>query len=102
MCDGISGGQIALKEIGIPIRKYFSYEIKLTAIQTTQLNFPSTIQLGDVNEFNISQLDGEQIDLFLCGSPCQDMSLINANKALATTAHIITVNPVGISFNTGA
>lgn len=76
----MSGGQIALKEVGIPVRKYFSYEIKPTAIKTTQLNFPNTIQLGDVNKFDISQLECEEIDLFLCGSPCQDMSLINNNK----------------------
>lgn len=80
LCDGMSGGQIALKELGIPVRKYFSYEIKATAIQTTQLNFPNTIQLGDVNQFDMSQLEREQIDLFLCGSPCQDMSLMNINN----------------------
>lgn len=77
LCDGISGGQIALKELGIPIHKYFSYEIKPTAIKTTQLNFPNTIQLGDVTKFSIDSLQGESIDLFLCGSPCQNMSLIN-------------------------
>ena len=73
----MSGGQIALKELGLPIHKYFSYEIKPTAIQTTQLNFPDTIQLGDVRNFNINDLQNETIDLFLCGSPCQNMSLIN-------------------------
>ena len=73
----MSGGQIALKELGIPIHKYFSYEIKPTAVQTTQLNFPNTIQLGDVRDFDINDLQNETIDLFLCGSPCQNMSLIN-------------------------
>lgn len=73
----MSGGQIALKELGIPIYKYFSYEIKPTAVQTTQLNFPNTIQLGDVRDFDINDLQNETIDLFLCGSPCQNMSLIN-------------------------
>ena len=73
----MSGGQIALKELGISIHKYFSYEIKPTAIKTTQLNFPNTIQLGDLTQFDISQLQEEKIDLLLCGSPCQNMSLIN-------------------------
>jgi len=73
----MSGGQIALKELGIPINKYFSYEIKPSAIKVTQLNFPNTIQLGDVRNFDISDLQNEDIDLFLCGSPCQNMSLIN-------------------------
>lgn len=77
LCDGISGGQIAIKELGIPIHKYFSYEIKPTAVKVTQLNFPDTIQLGDLTQFDISHLQNEKIDLLLCGSPCQNMSLIN-------------------------
>ena len=77
LCDGMSGGQIALKELGIEVDTYFAFEIKNTAIKTTQLNFPNTIQLGDVNDFDISILNDKHIDLFLCGSPCQNMSLIN-------------------------
>ena len=77
LCDGMSGGQIALKELGIEVDTYFAFEIKNTAIKTTQLNFPNTIQLGDVSDFDISMLQGKHIDLFLCGSPCQNMSLIN-------------------------
>lgn len=64
----------------IPIHKYFAYEIKPTAIAVTQLNFPNTIQLGNVQNFSINQLLGEKIDLLLCGSPCQNMSLININE----------------------
>ena len=79
LCDGMSCGQIALKNLGIKIDKYFAFEIKKHAIETTQLNFPNTIQLGDVNNFDIDMLQGEEIDLFLCGSPCQNMSLININ-----------------------
>lgn len=79
LCDGMSGGQIALKELGIPIYKYYAYEIKPTAIEVTQLNFPNTIQLGDVNKFDYKIFENEKVDLLLCGSPCQDMSLININ-----------------------
>lgn len=74
------GGQIALKQLHIPIHKYFAYEIKSTAIAVTQLNFPNTIQLGNVQNFSINQLLGEKIDLLLCGSPCQNMSLINIHE----------------------
>lgn len=80
LCDGMSGGQVALKELGIKVDNYYSFEIKPTAIKTTQLNFPKTIQLGDVNDFNISMLNGNHIDLLLCGSPCQNMSLINITQ----------------------
>lgn len=79
LCDGMSGGQIALKELGIPVHKYYAYEIKPTAIKVTQLNFPNTIQLGDVNKFDYKIFENEKVDLLLCGSPCQDMSLININ-----------------------
>lgn len=77
LCDGMSCGQIALQKLDIPIKKYFSFEVKKTAIDTTQLNFPNTIQLGDVNDFDIEMFNGMDIDLFLCGSPCQNMSFMN-------------------------
>ena len=47
MYDGMSCGQIALKEMGCNIVKYYATEIDKYAIQTTQENFPDTIQLGD-------------------------------------------------------
>ena len=47
MYDGMSCGQIALKELGCNIVKYYATEIDKYAIQTTQENFPNTIQLGD-------------------------------------------------------
>lgn len=47
MYDGMSCGRIALKELGANIVKYYATEIDKYAIQTTQANFPDTIQLGD-------------------------------------------------------
>lgn len=46
--DGMSCGQIALRELGIPVENYFASEIDKFAIQQTQYNFPNTIQLGGV------------------------------------------------------
>lgn len=80
LCDGMSCGHIALDRIGIKVNKYFASEIKTSAIYVTQLNFPDTIQIGDVNEFDPFMLRGEKVDLLLCGSPCQDMSLINISN----------------------
>ena len=48
--DGISGGQVALERIGIPVEKYYASEIDKFAIQVTQKNYPNTIQLGDVEK----------------------------------------------------
>lgn len=45
--DGMSCGRIALTELGANIRSYKAYEIDKFAIQTTQANFPDTVQLGD-------------------------------------------------------
>lgn len=47
MYDGMSCGQIALKEMGCNVIRYYATEIDKYAIQTTQHNFPCTIQLGD-------------------------------------------------------
>lgn len=46
--DGMSCGQIALKRLGIRTETYYASEIDRHAIRQTQLNFPDTIQLGDV------------------------------------------------------
>ena len=46
--DGISIAQQALKELNIPVEKYYASEIDKYAIKITQNNFPNTIQLGDV------------------------------------------------------
>jgi DNA (cytosine-5)-methyltransferase 3A len=70
--DGISAGQLALKRAGINVTNYFSSEIDKYAIQTTQYNFPNTIQLGSVETIDLEGLP--KIDLLLAGSPCQGFS----------------------------
>jgi len=77
--DGCSGTQLALKNLGIKVDKYFASEIDKYAIQITQKNFPNTIQLGDIK--NIKGKDLPEIDLIVAGSPCQGFSF--AGKQLA-------------------
>lgn len=108
--DGMSCGQIALKQLDVIPERYYASEIDLQAIKQTQLNFPDTVQLGDivflrkaicwraeiVDLFNrsawISQNTKDRlnrlrnikwgdIDLILAGSPCQGFSF--AGKQLA-------------------
>lgn len=55
--DGMSCGQIALRELGVPIERYYASEIDKHAIQQTQLNFPDTIQLGDVERWRDWDID---------------------------------------------
>ena len=83
LCDGMSCGQIALKELGIKVNNYFAAEIKKIAIKVTQDNFPNTIQIGDVNKVSykngiLSTEIGKfktHIDLVIFGSPCQSFSI---------------------------
>lgn len=63
--DGMSCGQIALKELNISIDTYYASEIDKFAIMQTQLNFPNTIQIGDVRKVNV--LDLQPIDLLIGG-----------------------------------
>lgn len=70
--DGMSCGQIALKELNIHIDTYYASEIDKFAIKQTQLNFPNTIQVGDVRKVNV--LDLQPIDLLIGGSPCTNFT----------------------------
>ena len=47
MYDGMSCGHIALDKLDVEIAAYYATEIDKYAIQTTQHNFPTTVQLGD-------------------------------------------------------
>lgn len=47
MYDGMSCGHIALDKLGAAVSGYYATEIDKYAIQTTQHNYPETIQLGD-------------------------------------------------------
>ena len=47
MYDGMSCGHIALDKLGVDVSAYYATEIDKYAIETTQHNYPDTIQLGD-------------------------------------------------------
>lgn len=47
MYDGMSCGHIASDKLGVDVSAYYATEIDKYAIQTTQHNYPNTIQLGD-------------------------------------------------------
>ena len=65
MYDGMSCGHIALDKLGAEITAYYATEIDKYAIQTTQYNFPDTVQLGDAfqvrdESWSIAQAMAEQ------------------------------------------
>lgn len=79
--NGMSCGNIALNKLGIYPDIYYSSEIDVHAIKVTQVNFPDTVQLGDVTKWKDWDIDFSKIDLLLAGSPCQGFSF--AGKQLA-------------------
>jgi site-specific DNA-cytosine methylase len=70
--DGMSCGQIAFERAVIPIEKYYASEIDKYAITVTQANYPETVQLGSITEWQSWNI--EQPDIIIGGSPCQGFS----------------------------
>lgn len=80
--DGMSCGQIALKECGVKVDTYYASEVDKFAITQTMLNFPDTIQLGDVRNIDARTLG--HIDLLIGGSPCQSFSFAGKRVGMST------------------
>ena len=81
----MSCGQIALKELGVKVDKYYASEIDKHAIRQTMLNFPDTIQLGSVTEVDARKLG--RIDLLIGGSPCTNFSFAGKRNGMSTTTN---------------
>ena len=94
--DGMSCGQIALKELGIKVDKYYASEVDKFAIEQTQLNFPNTIQLGDVTKWREWDIDWSSIDLVIGGSPCQGFSMAGKQLAFDDPRSVLFFELVGI------
>ena len=48
--DGMSCGQIALKNLGVKVDNYYASEIDKYAIKIAKKNFPDMIHVGDVTQ----------------------------------------------------
>lgn len=83
--DGMGCGQIALRELGIKVDKYYASEVDRHAIAQARLNFPGTVHLGDVRA--VSARDLPPIDLLIGGSPCTDFSFAGRRRGMATVAN---------------
>lgn len=70
--DGISCGMVALERAGIPVEKYYAYEIDKYAIEISEKNYPDIVHCGTVEGADFTQYQG--MDLLIGGSPCQGFS----------------------------
>ena len=77
--DGMACCYQALKDLGIPVTKYYASEVDKYAINVAKKNHPDIIHLGNVNDWHDWKI--EKPDLIVGGSPCQGFSF--AGKQLA-------------------
>lgn len=75
LCDGMGSGWESLRQCGAQVNRYWSSEIKGSAIKVAQDNFPAMVQLGDMNGWKEWDIDWGSIDLLLGGMPCQGFSI---------------------------
>ena len=74
ICGGLETGLLALKELGIPVDEYHTYEIFAPAIELSKRHFPEVQHHGDVVGANFSQFKG--FDLVMAGTCCQSLSVV--------------------------
>lgn len=79
--DGISCGRVALERAGIPVERYFAYEIEPNAIKISKKNYPDIIQCGDVFDTDFCTFAIANIDLIMGGSPCTFWSKAKCHTA---------------------
>ena len=78
--DGMSCGRIALERADVKVDNYYASEIKEHAIKVSSENYPSIIQLGDIESLDLMYLKSLNIDLVIGGSPCKGISRLNQKQ----------------------
>ncbi len=77
--NGISTGYLSLQQLNIPVNKYFSSEVAKNPIAVSKYHFPDIIELDDIRNIDANELP--KMDLLMCGSSCQDLSILNKVRA---------------------
>jgi len=81
--DGISCARVALERAGIPVETYYASEIDKYAISISQKNYPDIKQMGNIVDMYTMpywNTCGNNIDLLIGGSPCQDLSIAKKDR----------------------
>ena len=72
-CSGIEAPIVALQQMKIPFSHEFSSEIDKHCISTIKANFNPKIIFGDMKQRKLKDIP--DIDLYVCGFPCQPFSI---------------------------
>ena len=72
--DGISCGIVALERAGVKVKKYYASEIEVSSEIISKNNYDNIIRLGDITKWREWNIDWDNIDLIIGGSPCQGFS----------------------------
>jgi len=75
-CSGIEAPVMALRLLGIPHEHIFSAEIDSHARQSIRANYSPAIEYEDIFQRDAKTIP--DIDLYVCGFPCQSFSTVNA------------------------
>jgi DNA (cytosine-5)-methyltransferase 3A len=87
--DGMSCGQLALKQINVDVVNYFASEVDTHAMHVAKSNFPNMTHIGDVRDVDMTNRDSDEHPWILIGgSPCQNFSFAGSSKGMATKENI--------------
>lgn len=75
-CSGIEAPVMALQLLGIPNKHMFSTEIDIHARASIRANYSPYIEYNDIFTRDVKNVP--DIDVYVCGFPCQSFSLINS------------------------
>ena len=82
-CSGIEAPIMALKQLKIPFRHEFSSEIDKHCIESIKANYKPKKIFGDMKKRKVK--DVPDIDLYICGFPCQPFSMAGERKGTEDT-----------------
>ena len=80
-CSGIEAPIQALLQIGVKFKHVFSSDIDKFCIQSIKANYNPKIIFGDITKLNLK--DVPDIDLYVCGFPCQSFSILGKQRGFA-------------------